>query len=185
MYWPFLILFAAVVLLVLEAFIPSGGVLGVLSTTAFVAAICTAFAYGGMKMGTAFMAATAVLLPVLIGLLIKIWPKTPFGRRILIEPPESSQLVPQLHRERQQLIGQRGVAISPLLPAGAIRIGGRTMDAISDGMSIEKGTPVEIVAVRNNALVVRPCSGRSEVSESPEEAPLNTVIPDPFDDSLS
>jgi membrane-bound ClpP family serine protease len=186
MYWPFLILLAAVVLLVMEAFVPSGGVLGVLSATAFIAAICAAFAYGGLKLGTAFMGATATLIPVLIYLLIKLWPMTPFGKRILIQPPESSQLLPQAHRDRQRLVGQRGVAISPLLPAGAIRIAGRNLDAISDGMTIEKGTPVEIIAVRNNSLVVRPATTPHQTpSDVVAEGPLNAVIPDPFDDSLS
>jgi membrane-bound serine protease (ClpP class) len=187
MYWPFLILLAAVVLLIMEAFVPSGGVLGVMSATAFVAAICAAFAYGGLKLGTAFMAVTALVIPVLIYALIKVWPMTPFGKRILIQPPESSQVLPQLHRDRQQLVGQHGVAISPLLPAGAIRIGGRTLDAISDGMTIEKGTPVEIIAVRNNSLVVRPATAPHQAAsaDAAQAGPLNAVIPDPFDDSLS
>ena len=80
---------SAIVLFVLEVFIPSGGILGVLSTVGFIAAIGAAFAYGGLQMGTAFMAGTAVLIPVLIYLLIKLWPKTPFGKRILIELPDS------------------------------------------------------------------------------------------------
>jgi membrane-bound ClpP family serine protease len=186
-YYPFWILLGAIVLFVLEAFIPSGGVLGVLSGVGFVAAIAAAFAYGGLKMGTAFMAGTAVCVPGLMILLIKLWPKTPFGRRILIQRPDFRDILPEQRRRRQQLVGQRGVAVTPLLPAGAIRIQGRTMDAISDGVSIEKGSPIEVIAVRNNAIVVRPAS--APTAETPaaaaEQGPLDAVIPDPFDDPLS
>ncbi len=186
-YYPFWILLFAILMFVLEAFLPSGGVLGVLSAVGFVAAISSAFAYGGLKLGTAFMAGTAVLLPVLFVILIKVWPMTPFGKRILIQPPDSSQLVPKQRRQRQQLVGQLGIAVSPLLPAGAIRIQGRTFDAISDGVTIEKGAMVEVIAVRNNAIVVRPA--RTPTAETPpaavENGSLDAVIPDPFDDRLS
>jgi membrane-bound ClpP family serine protease len=188
MHWPFLILLAAVVLLVLEIFIPSGGILGVLAATAFVAAIGTAFAYGGLQLGTAFMGVTAVLLPVVIALMIKLWPKTPFGKRMLIQPPDAARLLPDKHRERQQLVGQRGLALTALLPAGAIRLQGRTLDAISDGVPIEKGTAVEVIAVRNNAIVVRPAPTTPPTSSSSASEPrggMDVVVPDPFDDSLS
>ena len=187
-YYPLWILLLAVILFVLEIFIPSGGILGVLSALAFIAAIVAAFVAGGLKLGTAFMAFSAVLIGVLTYLLIKLWPKTPFGKRILIELPEPASVLPDRQRQQQQLIGQRGVAVSPLLPSGAIRIQGRTVDAISDGMSIEKGTMVEIIAVRNNAIVVRPARADDAAEGEPTSAegrPLDAVIPDPFDDSLS
>lgn len=188
MYHPFWILLLAVVLFVLEVFIPSGGILGGLSAVAFVGAIVSAFAYGGLQMGTAFMAGAAVLIPVLIVLLVKLWPKTPFGKRILIQLPDAEDVLPEHRRQRQQLVGQRGVAVSPLLPAGAIKVQGRTMGAISDGVSIEKGASVQIIAVRNNAIVVRPVTESLEEESLPKSAPnkpLDSVIPDPFDDTLS
>jgi membrane-bound serine protease (ClpP class) len=187
---PYWILLLAIVLFILEIFIPSGGVLGVLAAIAFLAAIGAAFAVGGLELGTSFMVGTAVVIPLLLVLLIKIWPKTPFGKRILIQIPDSDDVLPALHQERLRLIGKRGVAISPLLPAGAIRIEGRTYDAISDGMSIEKGTAIEVVAIRNNAIVVRPGSmteepSRGAPSTTEHRGPLDVVIPDPFDDSSS
>jgi membrane-bound ClpP family serine protease len=187
-YYPLWILLLAVILFVLEIFIPSGGILGVLSALAFIAAVVAAFVTGGLKLGTTFMACTAILIPALTYLLIKLWPKTPFGQRILIELPDPSSVLPDRQRQRQQLIGQRGVAVSPLLPAGAIRIQGRTLDAISDGMSIDKGTAIEVIAVRNNAIVVRPATAATATEGEPtaaENRPLDAVIPDPFDDTLS
>jgi membrane-bound ClpP family serine protease len=188
---PYWILLLAIALFVLEVFIPSGGVLGVLAAISLVVAIGSAFVVGGLKLGTAFMAGTAVLMPVLVCLLIKLWPKTTFGKRILIRLPEPHELLPAQHQQRLRLVGQRGVAISPLLPAGAIRIEDRTFDAISDGMSIEKGTTIEVVAIRNNAIVVRPStmmpdetSGTAPPTAS-DRGPLDVVIPDPFDDSSS
>ena len=112
--------------------------------------------YGGLQTGTAFMAGTGVLLPLLVWLLIKCWPKTPFGRRILIQPTATDELLPPSMPRSEQLVGRHGTALTAMLPAGAIRIEGRTIDAISEGMSIDKNTPIEVVAVRGNHLVVRP-----------------------------
>ncbi len=187
LYWPLMLLLAAVVLLIFEVFIPSGGVLGILSGLAFAISIGTAFAYGGLKLGTAFMAGTSILVPVLLYLAVQWWPKTPIGKRILIQPPDESQLISTARRERQQWLGQVGVALTALLPSGAIRIGSKTLDAISDGMTIEKGTPVEVIAVRGNHIVVRPSATPSRTSPASviSDRPLDRAVPDPFDDSLS
>ena len=183
-YYPYWILLFAIVLFVLEVFIPSGGILGVLSAIAFVSAIVAAFAYGDLQTGTTFMAATAVLVPAMIYLLVKLWPVTYIGRRILIPLPKSGDVLPDRRRDRQQLVGKVGVAKTPMLPAGAISIDGKTFDAISDGMTIEKGSAVEVIALRNNALVVRP---RAELAPPQDDrtSQLDSVIPDPFDDPLS
>lgn len=186
LFWPGLLLLLALVLTVMEAFIPSGGVLAVAATAAFIASIATAFVYGGLQTGTAFMAGTGLLVPVLVWLVFKIWPKTPIGRRILMEPPRGDDLLPPQHASLKQLIGRRGIALTTMLPAGAIRIDGRTLDAISEGMSVEKNTPIEVVAVRGIHLVVRP---RSDSTPSPDDEPsspsADTIVPDPFADPLS
>ena len=180
--WPLVFLLVAVFLLVLEMFIPSGGLLSVLSGLAFLAAVITAFVYGGMGVGTAFLAGVGVLVPLLLFLAIRYWPKTPIGKKILIQPPTDDEILPQNIVDRQQWLGQQGIAVTPMLPSGAFRIGGQTLDAISDGVSIEKGAAVEVHAIRGNHLVVRPAvdSPSSSTGHS-----LDEVVPDPFDDSLS
>jgi membrane-bound serine protease (ClpP class) len=210
--WPMIILAIAIALLFLEVFLPSGGILGILSALAFAASIGLAFTEGGLRWGTIFMGGTALLIPFLIALALRIWPKTPFGKMVLNEPPREDETMLAARRERMQWIGQRGYAVSAMLPAGAIRIGNKTMDAISDGRTIEKGAPVEVVAVRGAHIVVKPASSAvvhstplpsSALSETVEpgsldsevrpekpsaakdaKQPWDAVIPDPFDDSL-
>ena len=181
--WPLILMATAILLLVLEMFIPSGGLLAVLCGLSFTASVIAAFIFGGLAVGTVFMAFTALLFPLLIYLAIKFWPKTPIGKRILIPPRTEEQILPENLINRQQWIGQHGKAVTPMLPSGAIRIGHQTLVAISDGLTIEKGTAVEVHAIRGNHLIVRP-SAESPAPESHNHA-LDEVIPDPFDDSLS
>ena len=182
LFWPIILLLLAIALTVLEAFIPSAGILSVAAALAFIGAIVTAFMYGGLKAGTFFLITTGILLPLLIWLLIRLWPKTPIGRRILIQPPREDEILSPRYAAKKQLIGRHGIALTAMLPAGAIRIEGRTIDAISEGMTIEKNTPIEVIAVRGNHLVVRPLAASTD---KPPAASMDAVIPDPFDDSLS
>ena len=51
--WAILILVLAIVLLVLEMFIPSAGLLSFLSATALIASVVMVFVYQGLQWGTA------------------------------------------------------------------------------------------------------------------------------------
>lgn len=51
-------------------------------------------------------------------------------------------------------VGDRGVALTPLRPSGKIKVGPELYDVVTEGDFLEKGTPVIIIAVRGNVLVV-------------------------------
>lgn len=155
--WAVLLLLLGVALIVLEMFIPSHGLLGVLAAAAIIAGIVMAFRQGLIP-GVITLSTAAVVVPVVIGVGLHYWPKTPFGRRMLIQPqdmaggPEES---PEL-LEMAALVGQRGKAKSKMLPSGAVLIAGHTYDAYSQGGAIDPGQPIVVVAIRANRIVVRP-----------------------------
>ena len=62
---------------------------------------------------------------------------------------------PQI-RGLQALVGKTGTATSVMLPSGACEIEGRTLGAMSEGMAIEAGTPIRVIKVRGNTVIVRP-----------------------------
>jgi membrane-bound serine protease (ClpP class) len=53
-------------------------------------------------------------------------------------------------------VGATGEAITPLRPAGFVRIDGRRLDATAEGDLIDAGTPIEVVSVREGLVRVRP-----------------------------
>ena len=73
-----------VFIIVLELFVPSGGVLGVLAALCIVASIIVAFSDGNIYRGAIMLTVAALVLPVLIAGAIRLWPNTPIGRRVLI-----------------------------------------------------------------------------------------------------
>ncbi len=53
------------------------------------------------------------------------------------------------------LVGQHGAAETVLRPAGKVRLGGVTYDAVSEGSFLEPGAAVVVMRVTGNGLVVR------------------------------
>ncbi len=50
--------------------------------------------------------------------------------------------------------GDEGVAVTLLRPSGKVRIGGETVDAISEATFLEKGATVRVMAIRGNHVIV-------------------------------
>jgi membrane-bound serine protease (ClpP class) len=151
--WSILLMLAGCVVLVLEVFIPSGGVLAVISAAAFVGAIVIAFQRGPVT-GFAFVMSTVVAVPLVLVLAFHYWPKTRFGKAFLGELPTEAEVLPD--DPHRALLGRVGIARSKMLPSGAVEIDGRMIDAITRGKAIEPGQFVLVTEVRANRVVVRP-----------------------------
>jgi membrane-bound ClpP family serine protease len=181
------LLFFALALAVLEMFVPSGGVLGVLAALAAAAGVVIAYYFGGVLAGTLFLGAVAIAVPVLLAVAVQVWPHTPIGRSVLIALPESEEDVLPDDAERQRLknlIGRRGTARSDMLPSGAVQIDKHVYDAVADGMAIDAGQAVQVVAVRMNCLVVRRAAGVEDQPSSatdPLSQPIENLGLDPLD----
>ena len=55
----------------------------------------------------------------------------------------------------EELVGQTGVSLTPLRPAGTVDIGGERIDVVTRGEFVLPGTEVEIIRVRGSRVVVR------------------------------
>ncbi len=153
-----IVLFLA--LLALELFIPSGGLLGIAAAAALLAAIVIGF-FHSLTAGATILIGAAVIVPMLVSFGLRVWPKTPLGRRMLtIDPEADAAREVELRVEREAIIGKIGVAKTNMLPSGLIEIDGVRMDAISVGMAIDSGQRVEVVSVSSGKIHVRPSFGQ-------------------------
>lgn len=157
--WAILLMVVGCVLVVLEVFIPSGGIISILAAVSFLASIFLAFQPGpttGPAIGLIFTATTVLAVPTLVALAFKYWPKTPLGKAFLGELPKESDVLPE--DTRRALVGRVGIARSKMLPSGTVEIDGQMIDAVTQGRAIEPGTYVVVSEVRANRVVVRPAS---------------------------
>ena len=153
-----LLFLAGLALVVIELFIPSMGLLAVLSGTCFIASIVFAFGVSA-TWGVVFLIAPIVIVPILLLVGFKVFPHTPIGRKLMLAAPDRSDAErgsdvssETLHH----LIGRTGVAVSMLRPAGVIEIDDERIDVITDGEFVEPGTKVVVAEVEGNRALVRP-----------------------------
>ena len=154
--WASLILVLGLLLLIAELFIPSGGVLGILAAAALIGSILFAF-QAPAPTGTIFLLVVAIALPTVIGIGLQLWPKTPLGRRMLLDRPTPEEIDPHDQRdyELSRLVGRVGRTITQLRPSGMTDFDGRRVDTIAEGMIIEADTLVRVVDVKGHRVIVR------------------------------
>ena len=189
--WSALLTLVGCALIVLEIFIPSGGVLGFLAAASVISAVALAFYHHGPAVGFAFIALAVVLIPASLAVAIRYWPQTPMGRRFLLGLPTREEVLPDDDRQRElkELVGRVGTARTPMIPSGAISIDGRTIDAVGQGMAIELGERVVVIEVKGNRVLVRPAE-EDEVMEQRDtddvlSQPIDSLGLDPLDDPLA
>lgn len=185
--WAIILLLLGCALVVLEVFIPSGGILGMLAGLAILGSILFAFRRDTTA-GLSFVLASLVAVPLLLALAFRVWPHTPLGKAFLGELPGEGETKPV--DPRRALVGRVGVAKSKMLPAGSVLVDGHWIDAVSQGDAIEPGEAIVVVEVAGNRVVVRRADPdeveqlardpRNVLSQSIDELGI-----DGFDDPLS
>ncbi len=181
--WAIVLLLLGVGFLVLEFFVPSGGVLSFLSVTAIVGSLIVSFA-AGVQFGVIMLTVTAVVIPIILAMAIRWWPHTPIGRLVLIQRPDDpDDVLPETEEYRglRQLIGKVGRAKSKMLPSGLVIIEGRSYDAVSDGFAIEPDQPIKVVGVRTQRILVRPAEGPVPEAAPAADAPADDVLSRPVE----
>lgn len=170
-------------LVLLELVVPSGGILGVCAGAAMLAAVVIGFLHS-FTLGAAMLMIAGFGVPLVIWLGLKLWPNTPIGRRMLNIDPEVDAARRKLEEEnRNRWLGKVGVAKINLLPNGIIEIDEQSLDAISLGGAIDRGTHVEVVNVIAGKIHVRPTQRPLTPREpsNPPNPPDQLADPTPTD----
>ncbi|WP_047816184.1 NfeD family protein [Rhodopirellula islandica] len=149
-------------LVIAEIIVPSGGLLSLFAVAAAITAVLIAFTVS-LNFGLAVVLGLLVLTPILLSIILRLWPQTGVGKEILNRRgPNSESSVPIATAPDgtplNELVGRYGVAASDLLPAGRIIVDDHKVDAVSTGMPIDRGQPVKVVRVQAGKLQVRSAS---------------------------
>lgn len=169
-FWAIVLLAIGLALFFAEVFIPSGGMIlasAVLCVVLSVWSAHTAWWGTNQALFLGFVGVALLLIPITLFCAISLWPRTTLGRRA--EPPTLEEVTPYLEEQRrlEQLIGQEGVADTPLNPGGILRIREKRIHCRTEGMIVMKGRRVTVLAVAGNGLLVREVSVDDEsTSES-------------------
>lgn len=147
----------AVLLAVLELFVPTGGILAILTIAALLASVASMFVHD-TTWGGVYIALLLAGAPFLVIYGVKLWSVTPIARRAILQgdasrgADASAPAPADLHR----LVGSHGVTITALRPVGFVRIDGRRYDALAEDGLIEAEQSVVVVGELDGTLKVRP-----------------------------
>lgn len=147
---------AGFLLLFFEVFLP-GGVIGALGGMLVAAAVVCGFAFQGSTWGAGLLVVSGLLGLVSFWLWIKLIPKTPLGRRLMLNHDAHDWKSSDV--SQQGLEGKEGVAHSTLRPAGTALIDGVRVDVVTRGEMIAAKTRIKVIAVEGNRVVVTTLEG--------------------------
>ena len=152
-----LLLVIGLAILVLELFLPSAGLLFVVALICVVGSVVVAFMTSATS-GGAMIVVVVILAMILPGIGLKLWKMTPIGRRMFLDEPPSDEdagATPSGFSDYHGLMGEIGRTLTPLRPSGTTDFSGRRVDTVSEGVMIERGELVRVVAVEGRRIVVR------------------------------
>lgn len=176
--WAVVLLVLGLMVLVAEVFIPSGGLLMVVTAGTLVGSlICAWLAWWPARpaMFWGFLSTVVGLIPVTVVWAFWVWPSTAIGRRALLEGPTAEQL-DAFHDEAVKFagyVGQVGTTATVLNPAGMLELGTERLHCQSEGTLVEAGVSVVVVRTTHNLVIVRP------TRESPGTGAATRVPPGP------
>ncbi|WP_336787017.1 NfeD family protein [Paenibacillus sp. MMO-177] len=142
-----------IALLLIEVFVPSWGILGILGSASLIAGVLTA-ASNPMTAFISLVIALAAAAVILYFVVRKYKDRGIWNKFILREKLTTEQ--GYLSAEtKEDLLGQEGVAITPLRPAGTIQIGDNRIDVVTSGEFIASGKTVKVIKTEGTWVVVR------------------------------
>lgn len=157
----------ASLLVIAEVLFPSFGLLSLLAIGCYVGAIVEAFDLGPTQ-GYGAVAACVLGAPVTIWLGFQVLQRTALGTRLILAGPDADEVRGAgIDRGLAALTGREGRAASDLRPSGVVDVGTDRLDAVSEGDFISAGTPVRVVHIEGNRVVVAPSDNDALPPESP------------------
>lgn len=158
--WSAIFLVSGLVLIVVEMFHPGFGAAGI-SGIILLAAGVLVTAKTWMQ-GIIMTLILLVILAVLLSIALYLGSKGKLPKSLVLKESTDRESGFSGTDDMQYLLGKKGIAITPLRPSGCADLDGIRLDVVTRGDFIDKDTPVTVVEVEGNRIVV----ARSSSSEN-------------------
>lgn len=149
---PLILQIVGVIVIIAEIIIPSGGLLSIIAIGLLGYSLYSVFTEVSFSAGLMFLGADIVMIPILVVVGLKVLANSPVTLRKSLK---SENGVTSQSEDLEKISGMEGTTITPLRPSGAAIITGKRMDVVSRGEFIEKDTPVIVIKVTGNQIIVK------------------------------
>jgi len=146
---------ACAALIIAEVFVPSGGLISIFALACLVGGVLIFFRHSTIA-GWIGLIIALIMIPSVLVFAYKIFPKTRFGRNVLLAPPERQQgdAIPDSSNLRRML-GAEGIVLTPLRPVGMCDFSGQRLECVAESGYVDKGKKVKVIDVESTQLTVR------------------------------
>lgn len=157
-----------IVLLALEIFvIPGFGIAGVSGIILIFVSLFMALIGGGLpyvdmdqvSVAIIQLGGALVVSIVIIAIIIKYLPKSTLFNRLILADEEKADKGFVSSKSLLDLVGNEGVSLTTLRPAGMADFNGNKIDVVADGDYVQQGTKVKVLRVEGSKVVVREIKG--------------------------
>jgi membrane-bound ClpP family serine protease len=147
--------FACAALIIAEVFVPSGGLISICALGCVIGGVVIFFRHstttGWIGIGVAI-----VMIPAVLIIAYKIFPKTKFGKSVILTPPERQKGDAVSDTAKlQELLGAVGVVLTPLRPVGMCDFSGQRVECVAEGGYVDKDKKIKVIHVEGTQLTVR------------------------------
>ncbi|WP_024336696.1 NfeD family protein [Desulfotignum balticum] len=149
--FPVLLQLLGLVVIVVEIFVPSLGILAVTAAGILFYSLYLVFTTISFSAGMVFLGVDILMIPVVLVLGFKALGASSLSLHKKLSSREGvSSQAPDLVSWK----GKKGEAITDLRPSGTVMIEKKRLDAVTDGEYVDAGTPVVVTLVSGNRIVV-------------------------------
>lgn len=150
---PLLLFIAGIIFLMLEIFIvPGFGLTGLLGIGMTFAGVYLAFAdpHEAIKV----VSVSIILTTAILAAFITYFPTSKMFRQVTLSAVIKGASASK--SENIKFLGKTGTALTDLNPAGRVKIDGQSVQVVSDGQFIDKGSEVKVISDEGNIITVTP-----------------------------
>jgi membrane-bound serine protease (ClpP class) len=147
--------FACAVLIIAEVFVPSGGLISICALACLIGGLMIFF-HSSTAAGWMGIVVAIIMIPSVLIIAYKIFPKTKFGKSVTLTPPErnAGDAIPDTS-ELKKMLGAVGVVLTPLRPVGMCDFSGQRVECVAESGYVDKGKKVKVIHVEGTQLTVR------------------------------
>ena len=147
--------FACAVLIIAEVFVPSGGLISICALACLIGGLMIFF-HSSATAGWIGIVIAIIMIPSVLIIAYKIFPKTKFGNSVTLTPPERNvgDAIPDTS-ELKEMLGAEGVVLTPLRPVGMCDFSGQRVECVAESGYVDKGEKVKVIHVEGTQLTVR------------------------------
>lgn len=144
-------------LLFIEMFTPGLGVSGILGILSLGAVVVMQMLFGSPAVAAYICAGVLLIIVVALLFFIRSMQKGRLSRSfIVLNDRIDGNSTPLAEDAKNDLIGSRGVTVTPLRPSGIAEFDGKRRDVMTSGAFLEAGTGIIITDVQGLHILVEP-----------------------------